>query len=99
MSEKKIDDGCKQFVPVRVSNPLKTSNCRNFKFVRVEDETGLSGEGVVAEGIEFSNGMCAISWLTGMHSIGVYPNVKQMEAIHGHNGRTKVVFETQEAPK
>ena len=78
---------------VKESNPLTTSNCRTFKLVRVQDETGISGPGVVAEGIEFTNGWCALSWLTAMHSVAVYPNARSCEAIHGHNGRTKLVFD------
>lgn len=67
--------------------------------MRIEDESGVSGTGTVAEGMEFSNGMCALSWLTEMHSVAVYPNVKQLEAIHGHNGRTRVVFEGELFPQ
>lgn len=78
---------------VREVNPLTASRTRTFKPVRQEDETGISGVGVVAEGIEFSNGMCALCWLTAMHSVAVYPNVRQLEAIHGHNGRTFVKFD------
>lgn len=80
---------------VKQVNPLTSSQVRTFKLVRDEDETGISGIGVVAEGVEFSNGMCAMSWLTAMHSVAVYPNVRQLEAIHGHNGRTKVVFDRE----
>lgn len=78
---------------VREQNPLTASQVKTFKLVRNEDETGISGTGVVAEGVEFSNGMCAMTWLTSMHSVAVYPNVRQLEAIHGHNGRTLVVFD------
>lgn len=77
---------------VREKNPLTDSRARLFKLVRYDDETGISGTGIVAEGVEFSNGMCAMSWLTAMHSVAIYPNVKQLEAIHGHNGRAKVEF-------
>ena len=77
---------------VREINPLTASRARRFSLVRDDDETGISGTGTVAEGIEFSNGMCAMSWLTAMHSVAVYPNIKQLEAIHGHNGRTRVEF-------
>jgi hypothetical protein len=75
---------------VRQVNPLTAPLARRFNLVRDDDETGISGTGVVAEGIEFSNGMCALCWLTAMHSVAVYPNVRQLEAIHGHNGRTRV---------
>lgn len=66
---------------VKQLNPLNDSRTRTFKLVRSEDETGISGTGTVAEGIEFSNGMCAMSWLTAMHSVAIYPNVRQLEAI------------------
>jgi len=75
---------------VREVNPLTAPRARRFNLVRDDDETGISGTGVVAEGIEFSNGMCAMCWLTAMHSVAVYPNIRQLEAIHGHNGRTRV---------
>lgn len=78
---------------VKQVNPLTAPRARTFKLIRDEDETGISGTGAVAEGIEFSNGMCAMSWLTAMHSLAVYPNIRQLEAIHGHNGRTRVVFD------
>jgi len=74
-------------------NPLTTSDMRTFKLVRTEDESGISGTGVVAEGVQFSNGWCAMSWLTAMHSVAIYPNVQQLQAIHGHNGRTVVMFD------
>lgn len=86
--------GPKRKLPtVAERNPLTTSNSRTFKLVRVQDETGISGTGVVAEGIEFTNGWCSLSWLTAMHSVAVYPNARAVEAIHGHNGRTKLVFD------
>lgn len=81
---------------VRERNPLSTSRARAFHLVRDDDETGISGTGVVAEGVEFSNGFCAMSWLTAQHSVAVYPNIKALEAIHGHNGRTRVVWVEQE---
>jgi hypothetical protein len=77
---------------VKEKNPLTTSKMRTFVLQREDDETGMSGAGTVAEGVEFSNGMCTLCWLTPMHSVTVFPNIRQLEAIHGHNGRTKVVF-------
>jgi len=71
---------------------LTKSIARKFTLVRQDDESGVSGVGEVAEGLEFSNGACAMSWLTEAHSIGVYPNIKELERIHGHGGKTKVVF-------
>lgn len=74
------------------SNPLTASRSRLFVLRRDEDETGISGTGVIAEGIEFSTGWCALSWMTSAHSVGIYPNIKELERIHGHNGRACVVW-------
>ena len=69
-----------------------------FILHRTEDESGVSGTGVVAEGIVFHGGSCALHWLTqvdektGFSSIGIYSSMENLEKIHGHNGRTKVVY-------
>lgn len=79
---------------VEESNPIHASRLRRFRLRlrRNQDETGISGTGIVAEGVQFSNGYCALTWLTPMHSVAVYPNTTQLEAIHGHNGRTLIEF-------
>ena len=63
---------------------------RRFILVRDTDESGISGTGVVAEGVEHSNGTCALSWLTISTSNAIYPNVKELERIHGHGGQTRI---------
>lgn len=64
---------------------------KRFYLDRITDETGISGTGRVAEGVIFSNGSCAMVWLTQYWSVAVYPNIDHVIAIHGHNGKTKVV--------
>lgn len=68
-----------------------------FYLYRVRDESGISGTGLVAEGIEFSNGQCALFWRTHTDSIGIYPSLAQVEAIHGHAGATKIVKESSDS--
>ena len=63
-----------------------------FILVRSEDETGVSGTGTVAEGVQFTNGKVAMSWLTPTSSIAVYESVEDVEAIHGHDGTTRIEF-------
>lgn len=70
----------------------KESNSRLFTLVRTDDVSGTSGIGVVAEGVEFSDGTCVLHWLSQMHSIEICANLHVVEQIHGHEGRTKVVF-------
>jgi hypothetical protein len=65
---------------------------RLFELHRAEDVHGVSGTGTVAEGVEFSNGRVAIEWLTSTPSTNIYDNIKQVDEIHGHEGRTKVVW-------
>lgn len=58
---------------------------------RLKDESGISGTGIVAEGIEFDNGKCVISWLTEHTSITVYDNIEEVKAIHGHGDKTDII--------
>ena len=66
---------------------------RRFSLQRDVDETGISGIGRVAEGVVFSNGWIALTWLTEYTSVVFYPSIVDVEHIHGHNGKTRVVFE------
>jgi L-alanine-DL-glutamate epimerase-like enolase superfamily enzyme len=65
---------------------------RRFALVRLEDEGGVSGTGVVAFGVEFPSGVCTLDWNTGHKSQGVYPSLAELVAIHGHGGKTVVHF-------
>lgn len=65
---------------------------RIFNLVRFEDESGVSGSGVVAEGIEFTNKKVVLTWLTDRPSVCNYDDIDHVESIHGHSGKTKVVF-------
>jgi hypothetical protein len=69
---------------------------RLFYLDRLEDVSGTSGIGRVAEGVVFSNGWCALTWLTAHTSVAFYPSLTAVESIHGHNGCTRIVF--MEAP-
>jgi len=63
--------------------------------IRDEDETGISGTGVVAEGIEFSDGRVALRWQThgnDHHSTVIWDDIESVHAIHGHNGKTRIEF-------
>lgn len=65
---------------------------KRFYLYRTEDETGVSGVGIVAEGAEFENGQAILCWLTEHTSVAIYRSVKELETIHGHGGKTKVVW-------
>jgi len=63
---------------------------RNFLLRRKEDISGVSGTGVVAEGVEFDNGKIAMCWLGTFHTVEVADNIHTIEEIHGHKGTTTV---------
>ncbi len=62
---------------------------RNFWLKRIEDESGVSGVGIVAEGTQFENGKCVLAWVTQFQSVAVYDSVEELERIHG---KTLVVW-------
>ena len=63
-----------------------------FVLIRDEDLTGVSGTGVVAEGIIFTSGEVVIHWLREPFSMGLYQSLEDVIFIHGHGGRTKMQF-------
>lgn len=61
-----------------------------FYLVRIEDASGVSGTGRVAQGTIFDNGKVALTWLSDHPSVTVYDNIGEVRAIHGHEGKTEV---------
>jgi len=65
---------------------------RRFFLRRDEDETGTSGTGVVAEGVELSSGRVVLQFRSHMGTVTILDSMKVVRSIHGHDGRTKVVW-------
>ena len=63
---------------------------RRFQLVRKEDVSGVSGIGIVAEGVEWANGMVTMSWLGSYHCIENVGNIHTIFAVHGHHGASTV---------
>lgn len=68
---------------------------RRFNLLRIEDESGVSGTGRVAEGVSFSDGKAVLHWVSlsnasGVSSTTVYDSMRDLVAVHGHGGRTEV---------
>lgn len=82
---------------------------RYFELVRHEDQSGVSGEGVVAVGAVTADGTAAMKWYnatndrldTNTDGISLKPapdGAEATEEIHGHGGRTELVW-TEEPPE
>lgn len=67
---------------------------RRFHFERLEDASGVSGCGKVAEGCLFTDtGEAVVHWLGKHGSINVYHSIEDVIHVHGHEGKTKIVFD------
>jgi hypothetical protein len=65
-----------------------TSQMRRFVLERHEDVSGTSGTGVVAEGVQFTNGNCAMAWISPLQSATIFQSADVLIKIHGHDGKT-----------
>ena len=66
-----------------------------FYLHRTSDESGVSGVGKVAEGVLFEGGTVVLCWNQNPSipsTVAVYPNLDTMTRIHGHRGKTQVVW-------
>jgi len=61
-----------------------------FYLNRLEDESGVSGTGRVAQGFIFDNGKVALTWLLEHPSVTIYDNIGEVRAIHSHDGKTEI---------
>jgi hypothetical protein len=61
-----------------------------FNLLRKEDESGVSGTGIVAQGVIFDDGTVAMKWLVEPRGLNVYTSIADVD-IHSHGGRTLVV--------
>lgn len=68
-----------------------------FELVRTEDESGVSGTGVVADGAVFRD-HAVLEWKNGdndrvqtsRNGLAVYEDMEDLLEIHGHDGKTTV---------
>jgi hypothetical protein len=73
--------------------PTKKERMRNIRFFELHrkvDVSGVSGEGVIAEGAMFSDGTCAMRWLTSWPTSIPYDSPEHIVSIHGHGDHTKL---------
>ena len=63
---------------------------RRFILFRKEDPTGVSGTGIVAQGIQFGDGRVSLRWVSQHASTANFDSINDVRAIHGHDGATVV---------
>lgn len=65
---------------------------RTFELHRDVDSSGVSGTGIVAEGVQFKNGKVVVNWTTKHSTTTVYDSIELVETLHGHGGNTRIVW-------
>lgn len=73
----------------------KPPKISKFYLNRVEDESGVSGTGIVAVGVKLPSGRCILEWVskrTSANSLGIYDDMDDLKKVHGHDGKTEVVY-------
>jgi hypothetical protein len=63
---------------------------KRFHLIRKEDVSGVSGVGIIAKGVEFDDGYVMMRWLGKFHTLEGADSIEEIQAIHGHEGRTSV---------
>lgn len=67
---------------------------RRFYLYRYDDPSGVSGVGIVAEGVWFaSDDVAVVRWVTGKPTTVVHDqSIESVKAIHCHSGSTKILW-------
>lgn len=65
---------------------------RPFRLHRYEDVTGASGTGLIATGVQFTDGTVVIRWGGETPSTVVWPSIEAAKRVHGHGGKTRIVW-------
>ena len=67
-----------------------------FALVRDVDVSGVSGTGVVADGVVWPDGTASVRWRGEHPSIVFWRTLDSVKHIHGHDGATRIVLPSSE---
>lgn len=65
---------------------------RRFLLDRHQDISKVSGEGTVAEGVEFTDGTAVLRWFGETPSTVMWASVADAMKVHGHDGATDIMW-------
>ena len=65
---------------------------RPFALCRDQDVTGVSGTGTVAHGVQFADGTTVLRWMGASPSTVVWGSLDDAMKVHGHDGKTRLVW-------
>ncbi|MCK9896952.1 hypothetical protein [Frankia sp. AgB32] len=65
---------------------------RRFQLDRQVDVSGVSGTGIVADGVRWPDGSADVRWRGDRPSAVHWDRMEHAEQIHGHGGATRIVW-------
>lgn len=71
--------GLKSMKVTKITAPTTPAS---FRMIRRNDETGISGNGCVLEGVLFSTGKVVVNWLSDKGSVVVWDSLEDFLDIH-----------------
>jgi len=77
---------------------MDTSQTRRFVLLRERDITGVSGTGIVADGVQWPDGRVTIMWRGDRPSEVSWQSIEHAEAVHGHDGASRIVWVDRDEP-
>tara|TARA_Y100000592_G_scaffold58790_1_gene92062 strand:- start:1391 stop:1795 length:405 start_codon:yes stop_codon:yes gene_type:complete len=95
--EQRQDDSQEVEVDLKPKKPAKLApqGIRTFTVCRVNDESGVSGTGVVIEGIVLATGQCVVHWLypAPRGSIAMFDSITDFATVHikPHPGNETII--------
>lgn len=74
---------------------MKDSGSRKFTLTRLRDKTGISGTGLVCEGIQFFNGKVTCTWHSDIASVEILESFDDFLRLHvyNHNNGSQISWE------
>lgn len=61
-----------------------------FVIIRETDNTGISGIGIVADGVQFKNGKCVLCWRGKIQTIVIHENIKSVMQLSCSHSKSKI---------
>ena len=98
--EKQIEEKQPEETPevdLKPKKPAKlcAQGIRTFTVCRINDESGVSGTGIVIEGITLATGQCVVHWLypTPRGSIAIFDSISDFATVHikPHPGNETII--------
>lgn len=64
---------------------------KQFYLNRTDDISGVSGTGIIGQGVILPSGRVVMEWTTKHKSIAIYDSIDKIQVLHAHKG-TELIY-------